>query len=179
MNDQFFTDLVPVTAAATKRTQDLIEGLIPNLKIDWATGRSRVENSDRLVAEFRRTGNSSLDSDALAQSFLGILNDGFAVPQNTISPEDARFRPIPWRSLFHMPSLSSMTLKDWDWLGIGENSTVSEIDTSICHFSYYPDYVVSEPYLENLASSAAFYIPQLRVPVQYPPAVFLCIPPCF
>jgi hypothetical protein len=168
MNEKFITELKPVVVAATNRTQSLIDALIGNFEIDWATGKSRIGSSTQIVTAFQRILEDD-NVDDLAVSFLATLSDGFAVGRDPMSPEDSRFCPIPWRSLFHEPSLASMTVKDWDWLGIRRDSSASEIAASVRRFPNHPDYVLEQAHLDSLAGSAGFYIGLLNEHTELPP----------
>jgi hypothetical protein len=167
-DDQTLNDLKPVLASATKRTQSHIDAIIDTFEIDWSTGRSNVTNTEAFVSTFQKQNKNQIVAQELARSLLATLLDGFAVGQNEIAPDEPAFRPIPWRSLFHEASLSSMTLKDWEWLGIHGKSTPSQISESVSRFKHYPEYMLNPAHLDALAGSAAFYLPLLHTPIEWP-----------
>jgi hypothetical protein len=78
MDEIFLRDLTPVIEAANQRTQQLIEAIVPQIQIDWTSGR--VEVADRsAVARSITELTASPGADEIASSFLATLDDGFAV----------------------------------------------------------------------------------------------------
>lgn len=168
MYEQFFEELRPVVIASATRTQSLVDAVTATFDIDWNTGQVVGADVAAVARAMRSVANGPLHADDLARSFVATISDGFAVGRNDIGPQDPRFRPIPWRSLFHEPSLSAMTVNDWDWLGIQQDSGAEAIATSLRRFRTVPAYMQERAYLDSIASSAAFYLPLLRTAVAMP-----------
>src|ERR1700687_6047322 len=83
--------------AAAKQIVDLIGriGIANNGSIDWKTGQSTITDSAAMMKDIRSIIGDGGAGDP-ADSFLALLNDGFAVPKGAPAQDDPTFRFIPW-----------------------------------------------------------------------------------
>jgi hypothetical protein len=168
MDEIFLRDIAPVIEAANQRTQQLIEAIVPQIQIDWTTGRVQVADRSAVARSIREL-TASPGADEIANSFLATLDDGFAVRPSGPGPNDPAFRPIPWRSLSHVYSVEAMTVEDWEWLGIRENSTIEQAREALAEFEIRPDYMLSDEHISMLRDAAESSLPILRATPQFPP----------
>lgn len=152
MNRLALEALSPVLNESTQRSRELIDRVAQQVNIDWATGQVNIVNEMAILNAFRDIKGP--DSEELAQSFMALLLDGYAVLDAGAAGVD-RFG-IPWRALFHGPTLDAMTIEGWDLFGINPWSNTNSIrQTLIQKFPQVPDYVLEDDSLDDLVEWAA------------------------
>lgn len=95
--DKFMIEvLAPIIQESTVHSSNLLDAITAQFKIDWATGRVAIQSDEAIVNAF--LNNKGPDAEQLAQSFLALLYDGFAVHKAGVSVEEPSFFTIPWRA---------------------------------------------------------------------------------
>src|SRR6188768_566359 len=111
-------------AKAEPELEGLVQALAQQVRIDWGTGEADVPDFgtfDEIVREQMPEANP----DGVTR-LHALLWDGFAVPPNAPTTEDASFRIVPWRAVTAEDHVLTLSQEDWDWLGVRENSAPEE-----------------------------------------------------
>lgn len=155
MDELLLEEMKPLLESSTRRTMELIDAVVSNVKINWDTGEVDVPNAQaftRAITDVRGD-----DAAPLALDLLATLGDGFAVRPG-VQMDDDSFRFLPWRSLFETPSLAALDIADWKWLGLAATSDPSAVREALQIFPHRPDYVGKRAYVSRLSESAGFYL---------------------
>lgn len=152
--DEFLRDsLSPVVEQSATRSRELLRSIANQLTVEWATGIVNIADRGAVANALRDFRGP--DSDLLAGRYLALLQDGFAVRRGFTNPEDPAFFTIPWRALFHAPTVESLTPANWQWLGIQPGVPIAQIRANLVdQFVRAPDYILDPAALAELQNLA-------------------------
>lgn len=149
MNRLSVRAIAPVLNEAALRSGELIDMVVRQTNIDPATGRVTILNVTAITDAFRTILGPG--SETYAESFLALLQDGYAVTAGAGDTFD-----LPWRALSHAPSLAAMTTEGWNQLGIRPWSRIDSSRLALRRqFPLIPDYVLEDERLGDLIEWAA------------------------
>jgi hypothetical protein len=150
MNDTLDKLMVEAFDQRIQSARDLIDTVGQHITTDPHTRRVHVRDQKKIADAFRVTWGS--DSEEVAHRFVAFHQDGLAVFHSGTEKEFS----MPWRALFHEPTLASITAEGWSLLGIKPWSRTDSIrKTLVEKFPNVPARVLEDATLDSLANWAA------------------------